>query len=64
MSWGITFSIIYKTNEAIEYNLVVEVTCGNLLMEVMGGSDIKARGIHYGMLRAASQVADEVLDSL
>ena len=64
MSWGITFSIIYKTNEAIEYNLVVEVTCGKLLMEFMGDSAIKARGINYGMLRSASQVEEEVIDSL
>ena len=58
------FYTIWNSNKAIEYLLKVEVTCGNLLMEVIGGSDIKARGIHYGVATVASQVADEVLDSL
>ena len=55
---------IWKSNKAIEYLLGLEVAWGNLLMEVMSGSDIKARGIHYVTVRAAIQVADEVLDSL
>ena len=55
---------IYKSNKVIGYLLVVEVAWGNLLMEVTGGSAIKARGIHYVAVRVYRQLADEVLDSL
>ena len=58
------FSTICKRNEVIGYILGVEVVWGNLLMEVMDGSAIKARGIHYWKMWAAIQVADELLDLL
>ena len=61
---GMAFSTICKRNEVIGYLLGVEVAWGNLLMDVIGGSFIKAIGINYGTVRAAIQLADEVLDSL
>ena len=57
------FSIICKRNEVIGYILGLEVAWGNLLMKVMDGSAIKARGIYYWKMWASTQVADEVLDS-
>ena len=61
---GMDFSTICKSNEAIGYLLGVEFAWVKLLMEVMGGSVTKARGIHYGTVWAAIQVAYYVLDSL
>ena len=61
---GMAFSTIYKSNKVIGYILVVEVAWGNLLMEIMGGSAIKSRGIYYGDVRVYRKLADEVLDSL
>ena len=61
---GMAFSTIWKINKVIGYLLVVEVAWGNLLVEVTGGSAIKARGIHYMAVRLYRQLAGEVLDSL
>ena len=61
---SMAFSTICKRNEVIGYLLGVEVAWGNLLMDVIGGSVINAKGIHYGTVRAAIQLADEVLDLL
>ena len=58
------FYTICKINEAIGYILGVEVAWVKLLMEVMCSSATKARGIHYGTVWAAIQVAYYVLDSL
>ena len=60
---GMAFSTICKRNEVIGYLLGVEFVWGNLLMEVMDGSAINARGIYYWKMWASTQVADEVLDS-
>ena len=42
---GMDFYTICKSNEVIRYLLGVEVSWVKLLMEVMGGSVTKARGI-------------------
>ena len=42
----------------------MEVARGKILMEVMGGIDTNAIGIHYGKVWAAIQVEDDVLDIL
>ena len=61
---GMAFSTICKRNKVIGYILGVKVAWGNLLMDVIGGSVIKAIGIYYGTVRAAIHLSDEVLDSL
>ena len=45
---GVAFSTICKINKSVGYILGVEVAWGNLLMDVMGGSAIKAIGVHIG----------------
>ena len=55
---GMDFSTIKKINEAIGYLLVVEVAWGNLLMEIMGCTAVKERGIHYGTVRESVQLLD------
>ena len=58
------FSIICKSNKAIGCLLRVEVSWGNLLTKVMGGSYIKSVGIHDGTVWEVSQAAYGVLDTL
>ena len=59
---GTALSTICKINEAIGYLLRVEFAWGNLLMKALGGSDINTSEIHDGMVWAAIQLADDVLD--
>ena len=61
---GPTLSTICTSNKDIGYILGVEFAWGKLLMEVMGGIDTNAIGIHYGKVWAAIQVEDDVLDIL
>ena len=56
------FIIICESNKAILYSLGVEVVWGNFLIEFMGCSVIKSRGIHDGMVMSAVKLADEFLD--
>ena len=58
---GTAFSTICKIGKAVGYFLGLEVAWVNLLMEVMGGSFVKAGGIYDVMVRASIQVADDVI---
>ena len=58
------FPTICKTNETVWYILGMEVAWGNLLMEFMGCSSIKTRGIPYGVVRENVKISDEVVDTL
>ena len=44
--------------------MIVEVAWGNFLTDVMGGSSVKARGIHDGTVRSAGKLVDEVINTL
>ena len=59
-----SISVIHKINKAIGYPLELEFAWRNLLMDFIGGSAIKSRVMHDGMVRATVQVADEMFDTL